>query len=340
MNILADFHHSDLFMALQLLFEERLGGKLFRPVGTEWREKGFWKYCDLYNDAFTQNTVTEQFLGAREDRKIEEGLFERANLKHNSIDNLITLDKFYKMPIDIVICTVQIHEESFYRLAKSHPNKPKFIRQIANIGEVPNPQFSKNVMWAAPLFKDIEGISNYVYYHQEFDLSIFRPEEAKEKKVINLMNCLSLMPENELWKKYKEALSEINWKMHGQEGEDGNLNTVFEITNALKETQFLWHLKKWGYGFVFYNALACGVPIIMRGLDHSQYEEGAKILKDLETCIDLDVRSFEDNIKVIREYSEPEKYKKMSENVYKKFQEVCNFDKEAEEIKLFLEKLE
>lgn len=56
MKVLADHHHDDLYESLRILFEDRLGWELYRPIGTEWYTEGYW---DVYNHP---DTVT-QYLG-------------------------------------------------------------------------------------------------------------------------------------------------------------------------------------------------------------------------------------------------------------------------------------
>jgi hypothetical protein len=55
-NVFTDFHHASLLQSFILLFEKRLGGNVFRPIGMEWAEKGFWK---IYDHPATR----EQYLG-------------------------------------------------------------------------------------------------------------------------------------------------------------------------------------------------------------------------------------------------------------------------------------
>jgi len=43
-RVLADYHHGALYYSFHLLFEERLGFELYRPIGYEWFKRGFWKY--------------------------------------------------------------------------------------------------------------------------------------------------------------------------------------------------------------------------------------------------------------------------------------------------------
>ncbi len=47
MRILTDFHHSSLMRAHVMLFEDRLGHEVFRPIGMDWFHEGYWAINDL-----------------------------------------------------------------------------------------------------------------------------------------------------------------------------------------------------------------------------------------------------------------------------------------------------
>ena len=42
--ILADFHHGDLFESHRLVFVDRFGWELCRPIGLEWFQEGYWGF--------------------------------------------------------------------------------------------------------------------------------------------------------------------------------------------------------------------------------------------------------------------------------------------------------
>ena len=54
-RVLCDFHHSSLLRSLVLLFEERLDMALYRPIGMDWFDEGFWAINN-------QRDTAEQFL--------------------------------------------------------------------------------------------------------------------------------------------------------------------------------------------------------------------------------------------------------------------------------------
>ena len=154
------------------------------------------------------------------------------------------------------------------------------------------------------------------------------------------MNCVPDSRDSYLWPKYKAELKEFDWKMFGILGEDGIIGTVKEIAEEMQDSTFIWHVKFGGdgYGHVIHNAFASGRPLITRA---SYYKDclAGPLLEDGITCIDLDKHSFEESIKMIRKFSQFDEHKKMCENVYKKFQNIVNFDTEFKYIKKFLNNL-
>jgi len=338
--VFCEMHHNDLHRSLEILFEKRLGWKLFYPIGLDWSTTGIWKYACVPE---TKDAVTRQYLeGHTEDIQVERGSFLRYNPTHRKTNRMITLSKFFEMPIDIVIASVQNHEESFYKLAQSHWNNPKFIRQIGNWGELIDFNYSKNIMLSAiptvPMPKDI----NYVSYHQEFDLNIFKYEEPKETKTItNFMNCLPASRYYPLYLQYEKLLPDFKWKMHGILGKDGIIGNVWDIAKIIKESAFGIHLKYGGdgYGHALHNFFACGRPVITCCSDYKN-KFGELLLEDKITCIDLEAHSIEDNVKLIRYFSIPKNHRKMCQNVYERFCKVVNFDAEFLKLKDFLDKLQ
>jgi hypothetical protein len=51
MRVLADFHHGSLLRSLVMLFEDRLGMELYRPIGLQWLHRGYWAISNLKGTA-------------------------------------------------------------------------------------------------------------------------------------------------------------------------------------------------------------------------------------------------------------------------------------------------
>lgn len=341
MNVFADLHHGDLYYSLQLLFEKRFGWKLYRPIGRDWYDRGYWYYASN-NDPL----VIEQYLGNPAESKLYTGIIDGKDegdhyryydMRHSCDHRALTLDQFKKMPIDIIIATVPWNEEKFARLAKDFKPDAKLIRQEGNSGSDLNGIF-KNVM-ASFVPDSVPPEINFQFYHQEFDLDIFDYRQpARHNRVINLMNCLPSWLDYPVWQEYKALMPDFEWRMHGIQGEEGNLDGIRRVADALHETTFVFHLKYMACagGHVMMNALATGKPMIVKG---SYLGGDMKELVDGYNCIDLEKRSPEDNVKFIKECSQPENYARMSQNTYNTFKKICDFDREFEQVKEFIGRL-
>lgn len=333
MNVFADLHHGDLYHSLRMLFEKRLGWNLYRPIGFDWYDKGFWKYSDKI-------PVVRQYLELRPDYISTPTHYLIYDPVHHEWDKALTFSQFLNTDINIIIASVRQHEEPYTKLIREYKPKAKFIRQLANIHDIFDPQLCKNLLASVEPFNCPKDL-NIVYYHQEFDLSIFKyGSPSKELRISNFMNCLPDSRDFPLWNKYKNELKNFDFKMFGILGDDGIIGSVEKIADEMHKSTFVWHVKYGGDGFghVIHNAFACGRPIITIG-SYYRDELAGHLIKDQETCIDLEKRSFEQNIKNIEYWSKPENYIKMSVAAYNIFKKNVDYDKEFIHIKAFLKNL-
>jgi hypothetical protein len=332
MNVFVDYHHGDLYHSLHLLFEKRLGWNLFRPVGTEWATRGFWKYSQ-------QTDTINQYLGLHQVKEQEKNYCLCPDVNHKTVHKALTFEQFMNTNIDIIIASVANHELSFYTLQKRYKPYAKLIRQCGNV-EAVDFRFYKNIMVSTKSYQ-VPGDVNAVFYHQEFDTSIFFfIPEVKSRQITNLMNCLPDSIDFPLWVLYKNELSDFDFKMYGILGKDGILSGLKTIALEIQASKFIWHVKAQGDGFghIIHNAYACGRPCIVKGSYYVDKLAG-ELFEDQVTCIDLDKGSVSENLRVIRNWAKPDRHKVMCERAYERFKQVVNFDDEFEEIKKFLERL-
>lgn len=345
MNIFTDYHHGDLLHSLHLLFEKRLGHNLYCPIGRDWYDEGYWKIADVYEESVAKQVINQYLdygsapiidataVGAGLLKKIENRIFELYYEPLDTCYKSITLKKFKKMNIDIVISSIPKHDIAFAKLIKKYMPDAKHISQMGNLcpqNDVPN------VMCSFPeSLYNPKVNQNVVYYDQEFELAEFQYIPPTNDKKINGM--VNMFPLPELFQKYKSELSEFEFKSYGSGAPDGALFHP-NIGKVMADSTFGWHVKPGGdgYGHILHNWLACGRPVITCLSDYSHLEN---LLIPGTTCIDLEANSFEQNIELIREYSEPSVHKKMCEQTYKIFSENVDFDVDAQKIEKFLERL-
>lgn len=328
MNIFADFHHDALFNSFKLLFEKRLGHRVYRPIGTEWFTEGFWKIAEPYNN--NQGTI-DQFL------KPYSTPTDGTKPLNEQLDDCLTLEQFKEMDIDIVIATIPAHIQPYKRLISQYKPNAKFIYQMGNIGwhkEVPWDQVD-NLMASVKPFEVPEN-KNVVFYRQEFDLDIFRPQHLIPNKTItSFVNCL---PEPEKYGQLKAALPEYLFNAFGGSCPDGSVVDISTIATFMNVSKFGYHNKPYGdgYGHVIHNWFACGIPIIVNMKDYEDKLAG-ELLEDGVTCINLDL-GVENTVKRVRNMCDLE-YLDMQNHVINRFQEVVNFRQDAENVKDFISKL-
>lgn len=362
-KIFVDFHHASLLQSFILTFEKRFGWEVYRPIGMDWATKGFWK---VYDHPATQ----AQFLGiggATPDKtkplnEVVHKYFEFNELNPNLGDDwimiyscqdidsgltnkAITFDGFMSIPFDVVIATIPQHIEPFKRLCELHPNKPKLVYQIGNAWNVPDPSLVKNVMASAKV-SNVPSHINFIEYHQEFDTTIFKPDESimPANNIYSFVNCFGIDRlfewEYFLFQMVEKEMPDWSFKAFGGQCRDGAAHGAKELADKMREARFIWHTKSGGdgYGHVIHNAAAVGRPIITKLSDYSG-KLAQSLLIDGVTCINIDNLSPKEVVNKIEYYSLPGIYETFIDNVYTNFKKHVDFDAEAIKIRSFIENL-
>lgn len=355
MNIFVDFHHAGLLQSFILLFERRLGGQVYRPIGTEWYTRGYWK---VYNHPAT----VEQYLGiggATPDNspKLNEvvaqssihnfvetnGVYLCKDIDSDETNKAITYDAFMAMPFDIVIASLPYHIEPFKKLCAEHPNKPKLIFQIGNnwTSEAGN---APNIMASAKVDAYPNEI-NFVQYLQEFDTSIFRGSPTlQKKKITSLVNCFStdnlFTDDFALFERIERMMPDYTFKAYGAQGRDGCMHGARQVAGAINNAQFVWHTKRGGdgYGHIIHNSAYMGKPMIVKK-EYYAGKLGEKLMIDGKTVIAIDGLGPQEIMNKIRFYETEIEYRRLCESVYENAMSHINFDNEAKKIQVFLTNL-
>lgn len=351
MNVFADFHHGDLYYSLHLLFEERLGMSLYRPIGYEWFSRGFWKIAEPYNNA--PDTI-RQFLGLPSDTpphphevhkfgdvEYKDGIYYipcKLPGGEEYYQKAITFDQFLKMDFDYIIATYHGHDYAYAQLVKEFKPKAVYIMQVGNVHVVP--KYAKYVMLAldTPMPKHV---ISYIKYFPEHHKAYSYSPPVNHNVIKSFINCLEQnVVQKNLWHQYRRLLPEFTWKMHGILGKDGVISNDM-MPEAIKDAAFVWHVKEPGCGgFVPRQALACGRPVIIKSSFIRQYHtlEG-KLYEDSVNCIDLDAGTIKENVDKIRYFSDPDRHTEMCKKTAEKFRRDVDFKKDAERIGEWLSSL-
>ncbi len=351
MNVFTDFHHSALLRSLIILFEDRLGGQVYRPIGTEWAEQGFWKVYD--HPATVQQYLTlaqgyrpidgtpplNKFV---EDVKLDDpDLYICADPESESYNKAITLEKFKTMKFDIVIASIPAHIAPFKKLIELYQPQAKLVFQVGNAWDYGSMDVQNVLASTKPV--EVPDHIHAVFYHQEFDLNIFKPEPfTKSRAIHSFVNILQGQAVTDFLK-LEELLPDFTLKSYGAGNRDGIKNGVKEMARGINDADWVLHVKPGGdgYGHVIHNAFACGRPVITRKSDYLGCLAG-DLMIDGVTCFDLDVHGTETVASLIRatqDYKNKPWLEEMGAAAHARFREVVNFDREEKEIKEWLTKL-
>jgi hypothetical protein len=349
MNVFCDFHHASLLQSLLILFEGRLGGNVYRPIGLEWFDSGFWAVYD-------HPATAQQFLSTAQGYRPLDGspplnIIEEVNnypenpvaeiyycrdIDSGQVNKAITLESFKALDIDIVIASLPQHVEPFKRLIREHKPNAKLIYQIGNAWTI-EAATAPNIM-ASAIIHDVPPEINFIQYHQEFDLNIFHTGEYfLPRAIYSFVNVFQSFPDWHLFEKLEQMMPDWKWRSYGGQCRDGAIGPAPILADKMREAEFIFHVKASGdgYGHVLHNAAAVGTPLITNRRDYRGKLGEALMIPDV-TCIDIDGLTLHEIIEKVDHYSEPSRYNAMSYNIAHRFAEVVDFDREFEQIKEFL----
>lgn len=353
-RVLADCHHGDLFESLRILFEDRLGWALYRPIGLEWYSQGYWnvydhidtakQYLDIsdvcpqsIHGALVTNEHGENAWLNKHTTQLEDGVYVIYSPNHGGRwYKGITLDKVRSTPIDIFVSSLPQHFPLYEKLRKETWPNAKHIFQVGNHGWK-WPAGMQNLLNSTTMPAPA-GV-NAVHYHQEFCLKEFCFTECKDPRVVtNLMHYQQhhyapLFLSLSFYFTHKGG-----WKFldHGAGNEDGPVDDVAE---TIKNSGFIFHCKRGGdgYGYNIHNAFACGRPMIIKG-DQHRGQTAAPLFEHGKTVIDTSVCELPSIIKLLEDAAD--NYPDWSRRAYERFRNVVDFDAEFDNIQKFLERLQ
>ena len=338
MKVLVDYHHNALLTSLYKLFVERLGWTLYIPMGMDWYERGYWSIEDgTKND--TNLGLAKQFLTSP--------LIPDYTIKtpeQPKIEYAYLSDVEEGLTFDIVLASVPCRFQSFEKFVKEFGMNAKLIFQAGNnfahdsyfIANV------KNLLSSATGPYHYFPAPNKVFYRQEFDLGLFRPD--KRCVVNTVTNFQHLMCKKDLFHTLEWSMPNWRFRSFGVGNRELPLSGIHLVAAWMRQSGFVWHVKTLdeGYGHTIHNAFACGKPLITDTRYMTVYQQGkipntCMSLYTPETIIDIKDMSVEDiRAELNRRVLDYEYY---SDKVYKKFKEVVDFDREFVEVKAFLERL-
>lgn len=325
-RILADWHHPALWESLSILFEDRFGWELYSMGGDDWTKHGWtlstnppigWSASDYLS------MVGSRAVGDHWERTERE--YPARPRKQ------VTPEQALGMRWDFVLGSVPDHQRPFAALATRLG--ARFIHQVGNARH-PIDQSLDQVILASSIVR-VRSRTPYVVYHQEFDRSVFAPSPITHPDVVtSLMLRLDWTSCDYSWLAEADG---IRWQAPG--GKDPNARTYLapmsKVADLIAGSGWIWHDKRVGdgYGHVLHNAAAMGRPLIGHG-KHYRGLLGEPFWRDLETCVDLDKHRPAEALRLVRAISrDPEWHAELSTNIAATFDELVDFDAEAERIR-------
>lgn len=325
--------------------------KVYRPIGLEWFIHGHWGINDNLDTA-------KQFLGYDQEYRPEDGTPplnhfgefdpQAENGVHiindpggDSVHMACTLRYFIDNKFDILIASIPSHIPIFKDLIKKYQPQAKLIIQVGNNWNIH--EFEGENVLASTQPTIAPGV-NTMFYHQEFDLDIFKPTPVEpSKKIYSFVNIIQNTGQG--WNDYQNLKKQLSTKgyymaAYGGQCPDGNMTGPKELADKMREAMLIYHVKPGGDGFghIIHNAYAVGRPIITRASDY--HNQLAMSLLVPGTYIDLDKYSVPDvrNMITKLEYA-PEELIEMGQKAANRFRQVVDYEKEAEDVRNWVDTL-
>lgn len=286
---LVDRHQADLFYAMQLLLEDRLGLAVYCPVGHDWFDAGYWQFGHQH----LGRALADQFLGLDATwQPAGSGCYRTFDPAHPERPIYgVTLAGFRALArggtVSHVVATVEDNQAGFARLAAEVG--AQYVLQVGNTRQTVDWSLDPLALVSSEV--PIQGRGLRV--HQPFDSATtfrYREPGAAGPRCSSFVNLFPRLDDYPLWERVRAGLP-TGWetRIYGIDGPDGNLHPVEAIADAMAASAFGIQLKPTGDGFghVIHNWAAVGRPLVGRaGYYRGQLAE--HFWQDGVTCIDLD----------------------------------------------------
>ena len=148
-----------------------------------------------------------------------------------------------------------------------------------------------------------------------------------------------------LFDKFAKLTPELRWYCHGHANQTpywrSNVTTTAELSKQMRASRVGIHFKEWsdGYGHVLHNLFAIGKPVVATA---SYYVDklGGPLFVDGVTSFNVQTRTDDEVVQIIRRLAQDDQFhQQISENVYKRFKQIVDFDYDAQQVKEMLAKV-
>ncbi len=345
-RVILDRHHADLFHAMQVLLEDRLGYLVYAPVGPDWWTEGYWRFGEGYGD----DRLAQQFLstdGWRVTNPEQSPGFRNYEWTdpHHPQRKIRGVElgavKATSHEWAYIVASVQDNQRGFKRLADElresnaglaggfPKDRPAYVLQVGNTNQY--------VDWTldplAIVSSEVPIQGRGVLIHQPMPAAFRFYRDPEPSKVIrSFVNCFNSTPCIEPFVTAGVLLPEFTFCTHGIDGSDGNVETVAEIADLMAGSAFGWHDKVQGDGFghVIHDWAAIGRPVI----GHASHYRGLmaeRFWQDGVTCIDLDQHPISEVAQIIATMDR-KTHRKMCQAIRAEF-DAIDWDGETEAVR-------
>jgi len=337
-SILADFHHHDLYEAHQLVFVDRFGWDLCRPIGMEWFEERYWSF----GQEILGDLLARQYLAIWSNDTDCGDHWERQDPNHPGRHyKMVTLEQARARHWDFVLSSVSENDDGLHRFAREVG--ARWITYIGNQGQLIRWDLNPLAIVSARI--ELPHPERAAVVHQEFSLRDFRYERpVRRSRVGSFVPCFPTTPPYATFLELARSMPDFDWRVHGPYGDAppdefraGIIETTPGVAAAMRGIGFIWHTKLAdGFGHVIHNAFACGRPVV-GSMTPYVGKTAEPLWIDGVTCIDIDRRSQDEVRQLMREIrDDPERHLRMCEAAAARFREMVDFDGDAEKIRELL----
>jgi hypothetical protein len=341
MKVLTEFHQESLWWSMKLLFEDRLKWELYRPIGMDWYNKGYYRlYGHLcMKDPYgwlAHRYLEDTVYGYDKSTRMAYGVETRKGCDLFPWFKCLTLEQAKDTQFDYIICGIKDNERYLKRFRDEFCPNAKLIRHVGNAGDIVDFDIYHNVMSSDKQLFPYYQCKNKILYHQEFPLSLYAyTKPSYNHHIYSFINAIyeNALANNQIgiWREYEHELLEYALRAYGAFSEDGKIYKRRDLVRTMQESSFFWQYK-WGDGFghVIYNAGALGRPILTAP-DCYAGKLGEELLVDGETCL-IDNGDRNDMFRRIRHYSREDRLETMCINMRERFENTVNFDVEFRDV--------
>ena len=340
-RVLADFHHHDLWESLAILFEDRLGWQLFRPIGLDWFAQEYWNFeRKVHGDA-----VARQYLTPWGDDIPGDAWSLRADRSHpGRFHKLVTVEQARALGLDLVVASVDHNHEGFHRFATE--NGATFGIHLGNVrwNDTQDRWDLADLALVSTKLPFVPSVP-FAIVRQEFSLDDFHPGPPPRDEPFVVASFVNCFAENlPAYAHFREAAGmapEYDWRAYGSYGsapEDeyaaGNIGRCADVAAAMRATDVAWHTKRWsdGYGHVIHNLFAVGRPVLGIASYYADQLAGPLWVEGV-TSFDIAPLSPPETLALIeRLHRDEDLHLRMCEDAAARFREVVDFRAEAADV--------